>query len=134
MRLFIRPNAKGFSLVEVVLSVGIFSFAIVGVVFLLGTALQSSSETQRDSALSSALQTATAIVQSYDNSTDSAVLYFDQQGSLVTNPNSGHYKFELTAVSGTGLPSNLEFWTVQASSPPPAFPKTGRFLISRLKK
>lgn len=121
---------------EIVLAVGIFAFSIVGVVFLLGNALQSSSDTQRDSALSSALQTTAGIIHTYSASKTSDVLYFDQHGSLVTNAKNAHFRFVLTSVgnAGTANPAKLEYWTVQTGTPPPNYPQTDHFLLSRLKK
>lgn len=124
---------RGFSLVEVTLAIGIFSFALVGVVGLLASALQSSSETQRDSALASAVGTANVVIRSSDPTISSLTLHFDRAGNLLPGPADAYFLFQLQSDgSSAGFP-NLEFWSARVTAP---YPQTGayegNFVFSRL--
>ena len=129
-------TSGGFTLVEIVMAIGIFAFAIVGVVFLLGTALESSAATQRDSALSAALTTTASMVRSYDNLAVPATLYFDLQGSPTTVANTAtppYYQFAIAA-SSSGVLNNLEIYSITVTAPYPSGHNVGSFLVSRPKK
>lgn len=126
-------SGKAFSLVEIVMALGIFAFAIIGVVFLLGTGLTASRETQLDSALSSALTTAAALLRSGPAPLVPTTYYFDLQGSRVTNTGSAHYALTATLLASNGLSSNVNLYTVKATAPYPSTNSVGTFLISRPK-
>lgn len=128
-----KKNEPAFTLVEIVMAIGIFAFALIGVVMLLGNALHSSSETQKDSALSSAVTMASAWVRGAPTNSVSTNLYFNQMGVVVTNASDGHFQFALRSVgteAGVG-PANLDYWTAVVTAPHPATNVVGRFLLSR---
>lgn len=126
-----RKRPQGFTLVEIVIAVGIFAFAIIGVVFLLGTGLKVSTEVQRDSALSSALMTASSLLKS--STPTPTVLYFDNTGSLTPSAANAFYQFAVTpASSHTTLP-RVELFSIQVTAPHPSTNSVANFLVSRQK-
>jgi len=128
-------TSGAFTLVEIVMALGIFAFAIVGVVFLLGTALESSAATQRDSALSAALTSSASVLRSYDNLAVPSTLYFDQQGSPITAANmaKAYYQFAIVATT-SGVLTNLEIYSITVTAPYPSGNYVGSFLVGRPKK
>ena len=127
-------SARGFTLVEIVIALGLFSFAIIGVIFLLGSGLTSSKDTQRDSALSSALAASAALLRSGTAPLSASTNYFDQQGSLVTNLSTAYYQFTVTPLaSGGSLSTNLSMYSVQVKAPYPGTNSVGNFVMSRPK-
>jgi type II secretory pathway pseudopilin PulG len=129
-----RP-ADAFTLVEIVIAIGIFTFAVLGVVFMLGNALRSSSETQRDSALASVVSSSASLVRSQPtNATGATHFYFSLHGAMLTSSSDAAYQVELRPVgSGIGGPANLDFWTATITGPLPATNVAGNFLFSRIK-
>lgn len=131
---FPKKRVSAFTLVEIVMAIGIFTFALIGVVMLLGNALRSSSETQRDSALATALGTSASVVRSMSTSVSSTNLFFNQQGSLLTNNSQAYFQFALSAKgAGTG-PVSLDYWTVKVTAPYPATNNVANFVLSRMKE
>jgi len=129
-----KPATSGFTLVEIAMAVGIFAFAILGVVFLLGTGLRSSAEVRRDSALSSALMTSSALLRAPAAAPASLTLLFDDSGSQVTDPKKAIYEFVI-ATSAIAPPNmtNVNLYTVQVNSPYPKKIPVGEFILSRPK-
>jgi type II secretory pathway pseudopilin PulG len=122
-----------FTLVEIVIAIGIFTFALLGIVFLLGNALRSSSETQRDSALASVVSSTAAFVRSQPATVLSATNYFSVEGAILTNSNGAAYRVDQKSVGTGGGPSNVDLWTASVVGPLPGTNEVGNFLMSRLK-
>ena len=132
---FPEDRARSFTLIEVVIAIGILTFALIGMVLLLGNALRSSMETQRDSALTSALMTSSALVRGFDSRLTSTNLYFDQQGTPVSNTTTqAYFHFALQSVGAGAGPTNLDHWTVKATAPYPATNSVGTFFLNRVKE
>ncbi len=131
MKVSRRPLARAFTLVEIVLAVGIFAFAIIGVVFLLGTGLKISAEVQRDSALSSALMTAASLLRT--STPPPNVLFFDQTGSLTPSTTNAHYQFAMTNASSPSTLSQVDLFSITVTAPYPSTNSVGNFLVSREK-
>lgn len=121
-------------MVEIVMAMGIFTFALIGVVLLLGNALRSSSETQRDSALASIVASSASAVRALPTNTVVATNYFSLQGSMLSTANGAAYVSSLNSVGSGSGPTNLEYWTAVVIGPLPATNVTGQFLYSRLKE
>jgi len=139
--------------VEVIIAIGIFAFCIVGIVYLLGSALSSSRESQRDSALRSILQNTEAEMASLPASIltnlTSTNFDFDLSGALTTVPTNGAYRVVVSRVSAaavTGLTKvmngtnispgvtnadNHFLWVLRVSYPPPDYPQTNTLMIGR---
>jgi hypothetical protein len=116
------------------MAIGIFTFALLGVVFMLGNALRSSSETQRDSALASVVSSSASLVRSQPTNATNATNFFSLQGAMLTNSSNAAYEVELKSVgSGLGGPANLDFWTAKIKGPLPDTNVAGNFLFSRVK-
>ena len=138
---------------EVIIAIGIFSFCIVGIVYLLGAALSSSRESQRDSALRSILQNMEAemgaLPASILTNLASTNFDFDLSGALTTVPTNRAYRVVASRVSAAaveGLTSvtnganvspgatnadNHFLWMLQISYPPPNYPQTNTLMIGR---
>jgi type II secretory pathway pseudopilin PulG len=121
----------GFSLVEIAMAVGIFAFAVMGIVFLLSQALQSTSETQRDSALATALISASATVRATDPTTNNLTLLFDRHGSPVDQESNALYRITLASIGNGGLADPVDIWTAQIQGPVPSTNSLGNFLLTR---
>ena len=141
-------DRRAFSLIEVVLALGVFSFCLVSVIYLLGVALGSSRESQRDSALAGALRNvdtelrmlpAVYLTNTTWNSTN--IYYFDAAGNRLTNAivNSVIYCAKVTRVPPTTV-GNLTgatnstyhfLWTVSFSYPAPNYPITNSRTVGR---
>ena len=127
-------NLRGFTLIEIAIALGIFSFAIIGVIFLLGTGLTSTKDTQRDSSLSSALAASAALLRSGTVPLSATTNLFDMQGSLVTDPTKAYYRFTVAPLApGGSLSTNLVLYSVQVSGPYPRTNSFGSFVLSRPK-
>jgi uncharacterized protein (TIGR02598 family) len=141
-KFFIRA---GFSLVEVVIAIGIFAFCVVSIVYLLGTALNTSGDSEKDSSLS-------AILHSIDSSMrmvpavnlgtlTTTNFYFDLFGNALTNTSASgpdvYYSGKVTRISptatttATGVTNTDRYflWAADFSYPPPGFPITNRLLF-----
>ena len=158
-----RSQGKGdaFSLIEVIIAMGIFTFCIVSIVYLLGTALSSSRQSQIDSALVGILRSMDSELRAlpYTN-TNAAVLslsspnlvgtssfFFDQNGSLTTNSNSRAFRAVLTRIAnvaaltavtnganvspGVTNSTNHYLWVLKVSYPAPNYPYTNSLLLGR---
>lgn len=125
------------------MAVGIFAFCIVSLVYLLGLALDSSRDSQRDTA-------AAAMIRSLDaelRATPAASLatpswvttntaYFDLTGNRTTNGAKIFYraKFRSAAADLLGSASNSTnffLWTVELSYPAPGYAQTNHFILGR---
>ncbi|PTY00987.1 hypothetical protein DB346_15395 [Verrucomicrobia bacterium LW23] len=143
-----RSHRRAFSLVEVVLALGVFSFCLVSVIYLLGVGLGSSRESQRDSALAAALRSvdtelrmlpAATLAGAAWNSTN--VYYFDIAGNRLTNavPGMVMYRAKVTRVpvgiaatiTGANDGSFAYLWTVSFSYPAPLYNSTNTRTVGR---
>ena len=147
----IRPGA--FSLVEVIIAVGIFTFCIVSIVYLLGSALNTSRQSQMDSAMAAILRNMESELRAVPSVNLAAVTgtnyYFDVGGNLVTNTNSRAYLAVVTRVApaavagmtsvtnGTNISSGITnttnnyLWLLKVSYPPPNYPLTNNMILGR---
>ena len=89
----IRPvQDSGFSLVEVVIAIGIFAFAVVGIVYLLGSGLSSSRDSAKDSSIAAALRSVDSTMRTISSgtlagtvTTSGTSFYFDLFGNMLTS-------------------------------------------------
>jgi uncharacterized protein (TIGR02598 family) len=136
-------RARGFSLVEIVIALGVFSFAVIGVFGLISIALNTSKEAQRDSTLASVIRTLDADIRSTTSSAAIAALsttprYFDEVGKPLTSSTGAYCKVTLVKgsesnIAGTyGLAnaSNLHVWSATIAYPAPVYKETTVFLLS----
>ncbi|CAN5384039.1 hypothetical protein BH09VER1_BH09VER1_07260 [soil metagenome] len=112
-------NRRGFSLVEVVLAIGIFSFAIVAIFGLLSVGMRSSKESDNDLAISLMARTVASSLRlegfssvltnaGYVQGGASPKYYFNHEGELaVTNG----------VPAATALPDSLYSCTVARATP-----------------
>jgi len=127
-------------------ALGIFAFCIVGIVALLSTALNSSRDSLKDSALSAALRRLDAEMRALPSSalTNTAWyatnrFYFDTEGNYLTNSNGCQYMVQLQRIEPDRLGglvgttnSNTHFlWMAEFSYPPPVFRQKANILIGR---
>ena len=96
-------RSPAFSLVEVIVALGIFSFAVVGIVYLLGSGLSSSRDSAKDSSIAAALHgldatmrtlpsaTLTALTTGTSPMTSGTNLYFDLFGNITSGTASNIY-------------------------------------------
>lgn len=109
-----RTQAGGFSLIEVIIAIGIFTFCIVSIVYLLGVALESSRQSQIDSAMTGILRNMDFEVRSlpYTNASGASLLtvtnagtnfFFDSVGNLTTNDAQKIYRANLVRVSSSDV-------------------------------
>ncbi|HSI86946.1 MAG: Verru_Chthon cassette protein B [Candidatus Methylacidiphilales bacterium] len=143
-----RTQRLAFSLVEVVMALGVFSFCLVSVIYLLGVGLGSSRESARDSALAAALRSvdtelrmlpAATLANTTWNSTN--LYYFDGAGNRLTNAvaNMVMYRARVTRVPPSAAgnltgATNSTFhylWTVSFSYPAPQYPMTNTRTVGR---
>jgi Tfp pilus assembly protein PilV len=125
--------ADGFTLVEIVMAIGLFTFALLGVVFMLGNGLRSSSDTQRDSALASVVSSSVSLVRAQPTNATLATNYFSLQGAMLPNASNAAYQVVLKSVGSGGGPTTLDLWTATVTGPVPATNVAGNFLFSRIK-
>ena len=154
-----RWHLAAFSLVEVIIAIGIFTFCIVSIVYLLGTALSSSRQSQIDSALVGILRSmdselrvlpytsASGLSLSSASLTGSTNYFFDRSGSLTTNTNSRVFCAVLTRVTNTASltavtngasvspgvtnTTNHYLWMLKISYPAPNYPFATSLLLGR---
>lgn len=138
-------SAGGFSLVEVVVAIGIFAFCIVALIGLLQVALTSVRESQVDSSLASVMGNLSARLNTIDATELSTVNgtnhYFDLTGMPLSASNdpSVYFRAKWTAVDSVTMASlfdlpggvNLRTWTVAIEYPAPQYGKSLRFLVGR---
>ncbi len=156
-----QGKGEAFSLIEVIIAMGIFTFCIVSIVYLLGTALSSSRQSQIDSALVGVLRSMDSELRAlpYTNSSASALsltspnlagtnsFFFDQNGNLTTNTASRSFRAVLTRVTnvasltavtnganvspGVTNSTNHYLWVMKVSYPAPNFPYTNSLVLGR---
>ena len=111
-----RLSARGFSLVEVVLCIGIVAFAFLGVFSLLPVGLSTFRQAIDNSLGSQIVQRLVGEAQQTDYPTLIATAayqrYFDEQGNEVTSDKDYLYTAEISVTAPTTLPN--------ASTPPTA--------------
>jgi uncharacterized protein (TIGR02598 family) len=122
---------KGFSLVEVVMALGIFTMAIVPVIGLLGSGMQISQASIEQSALSAILQQVRTTVAAGS----AGPLFFDRAGDVAETEAGSYFKVELSTAQAqdatAGLAAkNLVTVTVRRSDlPSTAEPITTSFVL-----
>lgn len=107
-----RNRLAAFSLVEVIIAIGIFTFCIVSIIYLLGVALESSRQSQIDSAMTGVLRVMDSELRalSYTNTNAAGInlqnvadgtkyFYFDVSGNALTNSNQSAYRAQVTRVN-----------------------------------
>ncbi|KAH0534008.1 hypothetical protein FGG08_007385 [Glutinoglossum americanum] len=132
-------RSRGFSLVEISIALGVFAFAILGVFGLLGVALDTSTESQRDSSLASVIRTVDSDIRSATDASTLAALsstprYFDIVGKPLTSTANAAYKITLKKGTDTAVgtmfsinnAAKLNMWSAVISYPAPSFPQTPR--------
>jgi uncharacterized protein (TIGR02598 family) len=140
-----RSIGNGFTLVEVVVAIGIFSFCIVALIGLLQVALTSVRESQVDSSLASVIGNLSANLKTIDatelSSVDGTSQYFDLAGMplAATNGVSTYFRAKWSEVDTAKMDSlfdlpggvNLRTWVVAIEYPAPQYSKSLRFLVGR---
>ena len=126
----------GFTLVEVVIALGIFSFCIISVLGLMQVALASSRDSQTDSSISSLVSYPSTRLGSLDSNS----VFFDRAGMpFQTNAISpAYFRTSLTPVdpdvvaSTFGLPNGdlLQVWSLSVDYPSPAYSRNFRLILS----
>jgi len=129
----------GFTLVEVVIALGIFSFCIISVLGLMQVALASSRDSQTDSSISSLVSNLSARLGSLDSNS----VFFDRTGMPVqTNAmSSAYFRASLTPVDPAAVAStfgltngnSLQVWSVSIGHPSPAYGQTFRIILGGRK-
>ena len=125
------------------MAVGIFAFCIVSLVYLLGVALDSSRESQRDTAATAMIRSldaelrATPVASLSSTSwTATNTVYFDLAGNRTTNAGRVFYRATLRRAPADLLGSasnstNFFLWVVELSHPAPGYSQTNRFTLGR---
>lgn len=155
-----RARTGGFSLIEVIIAIGIFTFCIVSIVYLLGVALESSRQSQIDSAMIGILRNMDSEVRAlpYTNASGASLItvanagtnfFFDSVGNLTTNDAQKIYRANLVRVdssivasltsvtNGTNISpgvtnaTNHYLWVLNVTYPAPSYPNTNRLLLGR---
>lgn len=140
-----RSRRNGFSLVEVVVAIGIFAFCIVALIGLLQVALTSVRESQVDSSLASVMGNLSARLNTIDAAklagVDGTNQYFDLTGMPVASTNGASSYFRakwsevdtvtMDALFGLSGGINLRTWAVEIEYPAPQYGKSLRFLVGR---
>jgi len=136
-----RRRAKGFSLVEVVLVLGIVAFALIPAIGVLAMAYRSSAEARTNMAKSMVLQSAVAVLQNTERARLQQALGggglemgFGEAGRyLGTNASSSSDLFyRVTATRTPGAPATNIFRedvVLEIAYPPPAFNETNRMPV-----
>ena len=104
-----HPRMQGtlaFSLVEVVIAIGVMAIVLVGVFVLLGVSLESSRSSATETALASmSRQVVTALrAEPFGNLPSEKTFYFDQNGTLTTSTHA-LYRCESILTDDLKLPS-----------------------------
>ena len=105
------PRNPGFSLVEIMLALGIFSFCVVGIVYLLGSALGTSRDSAKDSSIAAALHSVDSSMRTISSGTLAGAVtssgtsfYFDLFGNMLSGSGSGvYYTANVQAVNSGSL-------------------------------
>lgn len=139
------PRPRGFTLVEVVVAIGIFAFCIVAVLGLMQVALSASRDSQIDSSIGGLIGNLSASLNSLDANELAAAAstnrYFDEAGRpLSTNAQgSAYFRTTLSAVAPTvieqtfALPggTNLHVWAVAIEYPAPQYGRNAGLILGR---
>lgn len=113
------------------MALGVFAFAIIGVVFLLGNSLQSSAQSQRDSALASAVSTTSTLLRTQSSTAPPATLYFDQRGSHLETSVGAYFEFTISSQPSDPEFPGVEKFVITANAPYPVGVPVGRFVATR---
>ena len=108
-------NAHGFTLVEVAMALGIFAFAIIPVIGLMGTGLKVSKESIDASTTAQIFRQAKALV-STNTSIGTTNLYFSNDGNSAANASGAVYQAVLSAVTPADAAQGLlvrKMWQVK---------------------
>jgi uncharacterized protein (TIGR02598 family) len=133
-RRFNCPIDCGFSLVEVVLALGIFSFSILSIVGLMAAGLNSANGSSTNLAATNIMRELRADVQSMPFSNLSRtgapiIYYFGADGFQTTTPSAYFYRVALTPIAPTypsagSTSANADVISVTISYPYPANAQT----------
>ena len=125
---------RGFSLVEVILALGLASFALIALIGLLSVAFRSSRDTAEETRVVSILETMVAdrmVSPQGTNSTmygipplsaeSSSTIYIREDGSVGSQASDARFRIDIRAhpAAGQGRPGYMHF---QATWPPGAAP------------
>jgi uncharacterized protein (TIGR02598 family) len=129
-----RRGLRSFSLVEVVIAVGIFSFCVVSLISLIGLSLSSSRDTKSTSAVAAALRSIDANVRAIPLTTltnlTATNYYFDIAGNTTSNNAANlYYQATVTRISSNSVASTCSvtngnrffLWSVNLKYPPPKY-------------
>jgi type II secretory pathway pseudopilin PulG len=122
---FISPRRSGFSLIEIVLAVGIFSFAIIAVVTLLPVGMQSEQASVDEASAGNLLRSIRADLLNSSGSASSLTVHFRQPlpatitstTSVVFYVNDG--ESPLTSAAGARFQVNMDYFPKQQIPPSP---------------
>jgi len=135
----------GFTLVEVVLALGIFAFCIVAMVGLMQVALSSSRDSRVDSSVAGLISNLSADLKSQApdalEAFDDGERFFDYSGMPVLSGTefSVHFRARLVAAEPASVAgafslsggTNLRTWAVTVNYPAPQYGRSLRFLVGR---
>ena len=97
------PGAGGFSLVEVVIALGLFAFAIVPLIGLMGGGLKISEDSIQSSNLAEIYRHASARIASTPTATAIDPMYFTFSGEVATNASSQIYRLTFSNVASADI-------------------------------
>jgi uncharacterized protein (TIGR02598 family) len=122
----LRQQAKAFTLVEVALALGIFAFAIIPVIGLMGTGLNVSKESIDASTTANIYRLAEAML-STNAAVTSTNMYFSNEGEGLTNAVGAIYQANINPMNTTDAAKGLlvrKMWqvtVVRAAAPDVVF-------------
>lgn len=93
-----KLQVRGFSLVEVVIALGLFAFAIVPLIGLMGGGLKISEDSIQSANLAEIYRHASARIASTPTATDIDPMYFTFSGEQATNTDSRIYQLSFSNV------------------------------------
>jgi uncharacterized protein (TIGR02598 family) len=108
-------QADGFTLVEVAMALGIFAFAIIPVIGLMGTGLKVSKESIDASTTAQIFRQAKAVL-STNTSVTSTNFYFSNEGDKLENVSGAIYQAMVSAVAPADAAQGLlvrKMWQVK---------------------
>lgn len=115
MKPILRQRHQAFTLVEIVIAIGLLTYSLLAILGLMSIALSSSRESSVGTAQSQIVLQAVSL---YDGSTNPLQLGYTYEGVLTTN-SSPHFNATVSGSSSTltNTPSNLQFLTISITSP-----------------
>jgi uncharacterized protein (TIGR02598 family) len=130
--------ARGFTLVEICLAMGVCTVALCGIFGLMSVALGNSKDTQRDAALTSVIRNLEADVRTFPAGANPATetRYFDLVGKPVEDGASGtYYRVTFSPAAKAAIASafsikdqdqaaKLQVLTARIAYPPPSYPQS----------